>query len=76
MGEWLSVMSLKQAMATELWNGRWQTPATGGERAWADSRCRRGEGLVCWWLEKDWSVRYESTEQKNGVDYDSESGIK
>ena len=56
-----------------------RTPAAGGERAWrrgADSHCRREEGLVCWWPEKDWSVRYESTERKNGVDYDSESGIK
>ena len=31
MREWLSVVSLKQAMATELWRGKM-----------ADSRCRRG----------------------------------
>ena len=162
--EWLSVTSLKQAMATELWSkmadSRWErawcrgadsrcrrgegllsrgglplpegrgpgvegrtpaeglawrggfplpegrgpgvegrTPAAGGERAWrrgadsrcrreraccrgADSRCRRGEGLLSRGglplpegrgpgvlvAEKDWSVRYESTEQKNGVE--------
>ena len=41
MGEWLSVMSLKQAMATELWNGRWQTPAAGGERAWCVGGLRK-----------------------------------
>ena len=130
MRDWLSVTSLKQAMATELWRGRmadsrgeglrttaWcrgadsrcrrgeglvsrgglplpegrgpgvegRTPAAGGERAWcrgADSGCRRGEGLLSRGglplpegrgpavlvAEKDWSVRYESTEQKNGVE--------
>ena len=73
MRDWLSVTSLKQAMATELWRGRM-----------ADSRCRRGEGLMSRGglplpegrgpgvlvAEKDWSVRYESTdhEQKNGVE--------
>ena len=35
MGEWLSVTSVKQAMATELRRGKM-----------ADSRCRRGEGLA------------------------------
>ena len=32
-----------------------RTPAAGGERACcrgADSRCRRGEGLLCWWQRK------------------------
>ena len=43
MREWLSVTSLKQAMATELWRGKMvDSHCRRGE----DSRCRRGEGLV------------------------------